>query len=194
MVSTDPESASVDYGPKGNMPFGIGAAKNKGERSYFVYGNDKEKFYNKAASLPTGEYFVEEEYTPSNWNLFTNNCADNVCDAFGIPREKGLVYPSDAVESIKRKYPTIDVTGRTYEDYYDLGVRLRPMSFHKSDQVLNQAKNLTGIISSPDLKNTEASKKIIFALQNALLKEGYKLPESTKKWVVLFLKHKKEKK
>ena len=182
-VTNDPESASIDYSKAGNYPFGIGRAKREGERSYYVYGADQNKIYNKAMSLPMGEFgwlAGETEFKPSDWNLFTNNCADNVCDAFGIPRSKGIQTPVGAVFKIKEKYPTIDVTGRTYDDYYDLGVRLRPISFNKPEQVLNQANNLIGIISSPDLIGTEASEKIVFALQNALSKIGYKLPNSIK--------------
>jgi len=171
MVSTDPESASVDYSSTGNMPFGIGVAKNKGERSYFVYGNDQEKFYNKAASLPTGNYFVEDEYTPSDWNLLTNNCADNVCDAFGIPRNKGIQTPSGAVSKIKENYPTLDVTGRTQKDYSNLVENL------DQKDVLKNSDKLTSIYFSPDTEN-KLKKDIGSKIQKALRNSGYDLPKS----------------
>lgn len=173
---------SIDYSGAGNIPYGIPKVERKGEKSFNVYGQDNLTFSNKVASLPLGEYsfLFDSEYMPSDWNLFTNNCADNVCDAFGIPRSKGIETPPRAMSKIKEKYPTLDVTGRTYDDYYSLGVKLRPISFHEPEKVLNQSKHLLGIVQSPDLANTEAEKKIIFALQNSLLKKGYKLPNSTK--------------
>jgi hypothetical protein len=111
---------SVDYSSTGNNSYGLNNInKNKGEKTYNAYGQNNLTFSNKAASLPQGDYglFYGDEYTPSDWNLITNNCADNVCDAFGIPRSKGIQTHSGAMSKIKEKYPTIDITGRNYIDY-----------------------------------------------------------------------------
>jgi peptidoglycan hydrolase-like protein with peptidoglycan-binding domain len=175
-IAADNMGNVVDYGPTGNYKNNTLESLN----TYNVYGVDKNVFNKKSKLLPVRLDPLRKSTKEGDWTLFTNNCADNICDAFGIPRSEGIQLPSDALSKIKEKYPTLDVTGRTYEDYYDLGVHLRPISFHKPEQVLNQAKNLIGIISSPDLSETDASKKIVFALQNALSKKGYKLPKSTK--------------
>jgi hypothetical protein len=193
-ASIGDNETSIDYSSTGNFPFGIDKVKNKGEKSFNVYGQDNLTFSNKAASLPTDDYMLEDKYTPSDWNLFTNNCADNVCDAFSIPRSKGIQTPSGAVSKIKKKYPTLDVTGRTYLDYNDLADNLLKESNvsnaqhtwkeytlnKKPDEILKQAKNLIGLISSPDLQGTRVSNNITIALQKSLSEKGYKLPKSTK--------------
>jgi hypothetical protein len=168
---------SINYGPEGNNPFGISNVKNKGEKSFNVYGQDNLTFSNKAVSLPLGEYSYSlgYEYAPSDWNLFTNNCADNVCDAFGIPRTKGIETPSRALSKIKEKYPTLDVTSRTYEDYYDLYEKLQDQP---NKEILSQAKNILGIASSPEIQNSPLAKSLIGTVQGALAEEGYNLPNS----------------
>lgn len=170
---------SVDYSSIGNQYSGIDSAKNRGEKTFNVYGQDNLTFSNKAASLPTGYYDLADKYTPSDWNLFTNNCADNVCDAFGIPRNKYIETPSNALSKIKKKYPTLDVTDRTYQDYLSLARKvLNDTKFNEPDNILKQSKNLVGIISSPDLKNTDAAKYITQALQLSLQRKGYDLLKS----------------
>ena len=172
-----PGSASVDYSRMGNYPYGIAGVKKKGEHSYYVYGADQEKIYDKASSLPSGDYFLEDKYTPSDWNLFTNNCADNVCDAFGIPRSKGIQTPTGAVSKIKEKYPTIDVTGRTYDDYENL---YRNLQDQPNKKILSQSKDILGIASSPDLQQTDISKKLISTIQGVLADEGFAPSKSQK--------------
>ena len=172
-ASVGDNETSIDYSSRGNFPFGINEVKNKGEKSFNVYGQDNLTFSNKAASLPTGDYMLEDKYTLSDWNLFTNNCADNICDAFGIPRSKGIQTPSGAVSKIKKKYPTLDITGKAYEDYYDLSEKLQS-SF--PEKILPQAKNILGIASSPDLKKLKS--KFISSIQQALYESGYELPKS----------------
>jgi hypothetical protein len=172
---------SVNYSPKGNYPLGINTIKEAGKKTYNVYGDvDKQKFENKAYSLPTGKYSIllglKEE--PSDWNLFTNNCADNVCDAFNIPRAKGLETPNNTLKKIIEKYPTIEVTGRTYDDYLKLSKDIQDKN---SKDVLKNSKNLIGLRYSPDLINTKVDKNIISKIQKSLVEEGYKLPKSTKK-------------
>ena len=172
---------SVNYSLIGNYPFGINTKQDKNKKTYNVYGDiDKEKFEEKAFSLPTGEFslLLGLDETPSDWNLFTNNCADNVCDAFGIPRSKGIQTPSGAMSKIKEKYPTIDVTGRTYPDYENISENLKTKS---SDDVLKNSKHLLGLSYAPDLQNSLVPKNIITSIQKALVEKGYKLPKSTKK-------------
>jgi hypothetical protein len=170
-VTSDSDAASVDYSSTGNNPFGLSKVKNKGEHTYYVYGADQDKFYEKAAALPTGDYMLEDKYTPSDWNLFTNNCADNVCDAFGIPRSKGIQTPSGAVSKIKKKYPTLDVTGRTSKDYSKL------VEDVNEKDVLKNSEKLTSIYFSPDT-DSELKKDIGLKLQKALRNSGYDLPKS----------------
>jgi len=184
---------SIDSRPKGNMPYGLDRVDNKGEKSYNVYGNDSDKFMDKVINTPSGDYMIEEKYTPSDWNLFTNNCADAVCNAFDIPKSKLIETPSNALNKIKNKYPTIESTKRTADDYYDLsnsflnkvtsyGRNVTTLNYkNDSKEILKQSKNLIGIRNSPDIINTRTGKNIVLALQLSLHKEGYKLPKSTTK-------------
>lgn len=190
------QNPSINYSSGGNYSTGISTRKEKRKNTYNVYGNvDKDEFENKSESLPAGKFSdslgLEEE--PSDWNLFTNNCADNVCDAFGIPRRKGIETPGNTLDKIQNKYPTLDVTGRTYEDYKKLSTSLmvegeyinekNQLAFKyelkkEPDEILEQSKNLVGIISSPEFKNTEVRRHITAALQKSLIQSGYDLPKS----------------
>jgi len=173
---------SVDYSSQGNRPFGTYTGSElKGSPSFYnTYGVDQQKFYEKAGSLPSGHPLLEDS-RPSDWNLFTNNCADNVCDALGIERSKGITTPWGAMDRAKEKYPSMDVTGRTRDDYKEMATRLEKEDPKK---VLSQAKNILGIASSPDLQEKNwgeylsPSRELVKSLQVALAKEGYKLPNS----------------
>lgn len=190
-VTNEPESASVDYSKAGNFPFGIGSAKRKGERSYYVYGADQNKIYDKALSLPMGEFgwlADENESKPSDWNLLSNNCADNVCDAYGIPRSEFLETPGNTVKKIKEKYPTLDVTGRTLKDYYDYVDKtvtlyersLTPLGSSFNADIMLSDDKLLNIYYSPDTPS-DIKDKIGFWVQTALENDGYALPKSTNK-------------
>jgi peptidoglycan hydrolase-like protein with peptidoglycan-binding domain len=174
-ASIGEDELSVDYSRIGNSAFGIGAPEDA--KIFNVYGVDYPKFANKVTSLPMGDYstLFDTEYKPSTWNLITNNCADNVCDAFGIPRSKGIETPSNTISKIEKKYPTLNVTGRTYEDYKKMADKLEVSLANK---ILPQAENILGIANSPDLKDLKT--KFIKSIQNALSEEGYDLPNSTK--------------
>ena len=172
-IAAENDGNVVDYGPSGNFK----SSTQDVEKNYNVYNANKELFNKVSKNLPIKLDPFKEEKNPNRWTLATNNCADNVCDAFGIPRSKGIQTPSGALSKIKEKYPTIDVTGRTYEDYYNMS---KSLLNKKSDDVLNQSKNLIGIISSPDLQKSGVSKNITIALQKSLSEKGYKLPKSTK--------------
>jgi hypothetical protein len=185
---------SVDYGPTGNWRFGLGKVKNKGEKSFNVYGQDNLTFNDKVANLPTGDFMVEDEFTPSDWNLFINNCADNVCDALGIPRRKGLETPTNALSKIREKYPTLETTGRNQYDYENLvssidnrgssmylGKGLSHQEFVKA-KTQNTLKNINKLLSvyySPDTKDVY-KKEIGLLVQRALENSGYSLPKSNK--------------
>ena len=185
---------SVDYRPKGNWPFGIGKVENKGEKSFNVYGQDNLTFTDKVANMPTGNFMVEDEFTPSDWNLFINNCADNVCDALGIPRRKGLETPTNALSKIREKYPTLETTGRNQYDYENLvsnidnrgssmylGKGLSHQEFVKA-KTQNTLKNINKLLSvyySPDTKDVY-KKEIGLLVQRALENSGYSLPKSNK--------------
>jgi len=178
-ASTGDDNYSVDYSAYGNRNSGILHRRLKpGEQSFNVYNYDNDVFEKKAINLPEGKHaFNATRSKPSDWNLFTNNCADNVCDAFGIPRDAGLQYPSEALEKIKRTYPTLDVTGRTHRDY---GRMIRKLKNPKD--LLNKIDEIIGIISSPDISNSSFAREIVEKIQEALSKEGYGLPKSTKIW------------
>ena len=171
---------SVDFGPKGNYLNGINVAKkNKGEETDYVYGADRYAFGKKAEKLPlsnSAEYTKEEikEWNKGKkeWNLITNNCADNVCDAFGIPRSKGIETPPAALEKIKKKYPTLDVTGRTKEDYLQ---RMKNMEKQTPYEILSNAKETLGIASSPEFKGNvgDTGSYMVYNVQDALSSQGY---------------------
>jgi hypothetical protein len=171
---------SVDYSAQGNRPFGTYTGNEwEGSPSFYnTYGVDQQKFYEKAGSLPVP---MMGDTRKSDWNLFTNNCADNVCDALGIERSKGITTPWGAMDRVKEKYPSMDVTGRTRDDYKEMAERLEKEDPKK---VLSQAKNILGITSSPDLQEKKLgeylppSRGLVKSLQVALSKEGYKLPNS----------------
>lgn len=178
-ASISGNDVSIDYSGSGNNPYGISRATNKGEETYYVYGADNTVFNKKAASLPLGIYDFNNPVASSTWNLFTNNCADNTCDGFGIPRSKFLQTPPGAVKKIKEKYPTLNVTGRTPEDYSDFIDNLNKEYNSTSDgkKILANADKLFSIYQSPETK-TDEMEKIGYLLQKALIKEGYELPGS----------------
>jgi hypothetical protein len=142
---------SIDYNDYGNNNYGINTEKERGKKTYNVYGLNKERFKEKALSLPDGIKWN------STYDLYTNNCADNICDAFDIPRNKILTTPKYAKNQILNKYPTIESTGRTYDDYYN--------SFEKEKNILKNAKYWLGISSSPDIVNTPLRKEIVEKIQ-----------------------------
>ena len=127
--------------------------KDVGEQLY-VYGAD--------------DYNIESAEYNYDYNLLTNNCADAVCDAFGL-NSKGITTPKDASNKIKDKYQTIDVMGRTYSDYF---AKWRDAK----KNILNDADYWIGISNSPDIVSTPLSKNIIRTIQNSLHKNGYDLP------------------
>lgn len=175
-IAADNMGNVVDYGPAGNYKNNTLESLN----TYNVYGADKNIFNKKSKSLPIHldplKATIGDNTNKGNWTLATNNCADNICDAFDIPRSKGIQLPSGALSKIKEKYPTLDVTGRTYSDYYNLSEKLQGLS---PEKILPQAKNILGIASSPDLR--DLSPRFISIIQDALNKSGYSLPNSIKK-------------
>lgn len=177
-ASINNNQTSVDYSPIGNFPHGLPLFDKKaGEKTYNVFGQNNLTFSNKAASLPTGDYLIEDEYKPSDWNLFTNNCADNVCDAFGIPRSNKIETPQGTMEKIKKGYPTMDITGRSLMDYNQLNEVLQTQPNKK---ILSQANNILGIASSPDIQKSGLGKSFISTIQGVLADEGYDLSKSLK--------------
>jgi hypothetical protein len=180
-ASVNNNTASVDYSSMGNNTFGTYTGKEwQGNPSFYnVYGIDRNKFIDKAVSLPSRSPLAEDKRA-SDWNLFTNNCADNVCDAIGVKRSKGITTPWGAMDSAKEKYPSIETTGRTRDDYKELAESLMNQPPKK---VISQAKNILGIASSPDLQDRgddsiSPSTALVRSLQVALSREGYKLPNS----------------
>jgi hypothetical protein len=177
--------ASINYSSAGNRPWLDVIKPEKGEKAYYVYGANRGKFSEKATSLPLGMYsyiYDGVDNRPSDWELFTNNCADNVCDAFGIPRSRGLQTPKGAIEKIKKAYPTLDVTGRTKDDY-DKFIReskQNSLTKERSKDVLSNADRLLNIYYSPDTPSS-SKKDIGYALQRSLINQGYELPKSKTK-------------
>jgi hypothetical protein len=107
----------VNYGLRGNMQTIQNDMSLPNRKEYRVYGVDPVTFFKKSNNLDK-EVYKDIGY---NWNLITNNCADNVCDAFGVPRDRGITTPQDAVDKIKNKYPTLEVTGRSSQSVYKYG-------------------------------------------------------------------------
>jgi hypothetical protein len=174
--------ATVNYSSAGNNPFTGFINPKKGEKAYYSYGVDQDKFYNKATSLPSGLYswmLDSDDKRPSDWELFTNNCADNVCDAFGVPRSRGLQTPSGALEKIKKAYPTLDVTGRTRDAYKAFVKDSKKKAFDKvegSREVLSNTDKLLNIYYSPD-SDSDLKSDAAWAIQRSLEQQGYKLPK-----------------
>jgi len=166
------DSTFVDFGPFGNQQ----TSKKDVSNTYNVYDSDKTKFKNRSNTLPkhTNVSNIDKN---KDWIAVSNNCADNVCDAFGIKRSSGIELPSNTLNKIKNKYPTIETTGRNYDDYLELS---RVVGTKKADDILKNSENLLGISNSPDLKG-EVSKNIIKSIQKSLSEKGYKLPKSTTK-------------
>lgn len=175
-ASINNNQTSVDYSSIGNFPHGLPLFDKKaGEKTYNVFGQNNLTFSNKVASLPTGDYLIEDKYKPSDWNLFTNNCADNVCDAFGIPRSNKIETPQGTMDKIKKGYPTMDITGRSLMDYNQLNEVLQTQPNKK---ILAQANNILGIASSPEIQKSGLGKSFISTIQGVLANEGYDLSKS----------------
>lgn len=184
------EPISVDYSSDGNRSVGIDIKPGQAQ-SFYSYGPDFNKFADKVQSLPGGFHglFYDDEYNPSTWNLFNNNCADNVCDAFGIPRTPNTIeLPITTLQKIKNKYPTLNVTGRTAEDYKQLMTDLKDRLKYpvtnlqefeklKAKRVLDNADKLTSLYYSPET-HSQQQYDIAEMIQNALVSQGYDLPKS----------------
>ena len=170
-IAAENDGNVVDYGPSGNFK----SSTQDVEKNYNVYNANKKLFNKVSKNLPIKLDPFKEEKNPNRWTLATNNCADNVCDAFGIPRSKGIQTPGRAMDKIKNKYPTLDVTGRTYDDYENLYKELQKQPHKK---ILAQADNLLGIASSPEIQKSGLSKNFISTIQGVLANEGYDLSKS----------------
>ena len=113
-INTVWDIPTVDYGPRGNHGYFTTTSmpeESKSVKEYRVYGADPLTFFKKSRELNS----------KSDWNLLTNNCADNMCDAFGVPRDKSITTPNSALERISKKYPTLEVTGRSPQSVYRYG-------------------------------------------------------------------------
>lgn len=162
-------SVSVDYGPRGNSNYwSPSIATSKSSKVYNVYKADKNKLLDKAVQLKDR----------NDWNLMTNNCADAVCDAFSIPRSKGITTPWGAVDKVKSKYPTLDITGRGIGDYYDKIQELGKMSRENPDEFFKKFKEMDLLYKSPELKSRGLHYSLVNSLQTALDKKGFPLNKS----------------
>jgi len=166
-------SSSVDYSSIGNMPNGLTSSDLEGASVHNVYGYDDEKFADKAFKLPNGKWFGNR--TESDWNLITNNCADNVCDAFGVPRDPLVTTPPQALDKIKKKFKTVEVTGRTYEDYKEDAIKYR------NKPGLGDTDKILGIVSSPEFVKSGLSRLYISTMQKKLASAGYDMSSSEMK-------------
>jgi hypothetical protein len=134
-------SPKINYGPSGNMRGIKDDMSLSGRKEYRVYGVDPVTFFKKSQELNREIY----KSIGHNWNLVTNNCADNVCDAFGVPRDKFITTPQDAIENISKKYPTLEVTGRkTYQVGGETSTeqnpeRINPVYIEKSKSFFDKA-------------------------------------------------------
>lgn len=146
----------INYGPLGNTN-DLTFANRKGEKSYLVFKSNKEKFNSKSQKLNS----------KNNWNLFTNNCADNTCDGLDIPRSKLIETPVNTISKIKKKYPTLDITGRSMDDYYNL-------IDNYEDKNLSDRNKLLSFYYDESFDESDR-KYAAEALQKALNKKGSKL-------------------
>lgn len=103
----------ISYGPKKNGKINTNPIEEEG-KAYYVYGLDQQFPIKKSKELNNKK--------KSDWNLFTNNCADNVCDAFNINRSRWIETPDNALNKISEKYPTLEVTNRTPKRFKELEV------------------------------------------------------------------------
>lgn len=152
-------------------------------KAYNVYGADPSKVYDVASSLPP----VDEPGT-STWNLITNNCAGQVCDALDVPRAafdsnrsplSVVDTPWGTMKKIKAKYATQEITGRTLEDY-KIDVRKKSPS-----DILEDVDKYLGLAVSPEFNKAtiygEGAKELLIKkIQMGLENNGYKLPKSRK--------------
>jgi len=149
------DGSSISYGLAGNA-YLHNNSKNK--KTFYAYGSNPDTYYKKYQNLQdeNRQLDIEEETTKktqdSSWNLFKNNCADNVIDSFGIKRKSGLQTPSDAVERISQKYPVLEVTGRTPDEFKQkennaVSNIVQPYQFLKSTGKAPYGKALKGYAS-----------------------------------------------
>ena len=183
-ASSHDNNVSVDYWDKGNYYMGLDRIKpiQRG-KAYNVYGADPSKVYDVASSLPP----VDEPGT-STWNLITNNCAGQVCDALDVPRAafdsnrsplSVVDTPWGTMKKIKAKYATQEITGRTLEDY-KIDVRKKSPS-----DILEDVDKYLGLAVSPEFNKAtiygEGAKELLIKkIQMGLENNGYKLPKSRK--------------
>jgi hypothetical protein len=115
---------------------------------------------------------LNPENVKPGYNFVTNNCADAVCDALSLNDRSLIETPRGVVKKLLsgEQYPSLDVTGRTYGNYY------RKLFYENN--ILDNSKYWLGIASSPD--NKRLSLEIIEKIQQSLKKEGYDLPNSIK--------------
>ena len=103
----------------------------------------------------------------------------------GIKRSKdflGISTPTETINKIKQKYPTLEVTGRTVDDYKKLAEKMMQYSGNNlyKEKILNNANYIIGLSYSPDLKYHGLSEKMIKSLQNSLKRVGSNLAKSIK--------------
>lgn len=151
------EDIEIHYGPWAHGDKIIPLPdKKKGEKTFEVYNVNSERFYNK----------VLNSYGKRDYNLLTNNCAGNVCDAFGIKRSLGIETPQNTLSKIKKKYPTLETTGRTTQDYVNYLDFLNKSTKSNPGAVIKESEKIIGISNSPDLSNMQ--KDFITVLQKSL--------------------------
>ena len=187
-VSWENYIGGVDYHKEGN--YGIsGENVYDKSKSYYSYTPDDDWYNFVDTSLKLTDSGQEASdstnHKNSKYNLFFNNCADNICDAMGIKRSKdflGISTPTETINKIKQKYPTLEVTGRTVDDYKKLAEKMMQYSGNNlyKEKILNNANYIIGLSYSPDLKYHGLSEKMIKSLQNSLKREGYNLSKSIK--------------
>ena len=159
-VSTGPFGNGVLYRNKEEEEIYM----NKKQKSYNVYGVNRQNYNNIAA---------EKNENKKKWNLFTNNCADATCDAFGVKRAF-IETPNKAVDQIKDKYNVIETTGRRKSNFINNQIN----KLDDDDELLTTAKQSMGDFSSPEFDIFERMNNIR-NIQRVLVDKGYKLPNST---------------
>lgn len=158
---------TVNYGPGGNEPGNIIDLTSQNADTYNVYNADNKTLIKKSSQL----------LKKNDWNLFTNNCADNVCDGLNLKRSMGITTPIGTVDKIKSNYPTLNVDGRSKYDYMKrIPTEVRSdLSLKNYDSILKKGKSLISTYMDPEL--SDQSKYVNGLVQAALVEKGYDIKD-----------------
>lgn len=171
-VNSSRPASSIDARP--GKTYISGLSPISPSSTYRVYGSsidDDNRWYDKRE---------ETKKDGTDWNLLTNNCADGQCDAFGVEKNKGLQTPSGALKRIKSRYPVMDVTGRTSEDYK----RRFTNDLNNDGDILDKATDAFELFTDErefePIGENDLRKDYVQRVQGKLNEAGYNMSSSMK--------------